>query len=68
IEAGMSSAELARALLEEERVAVAPGSAFGRGGEGHVRISLAASMEAIGRGLDGLERFLERHARDWAGR
>ncbi|MGC8969828.1 MAG: pyridoxal phosphate-dependent aminotransferase [Conexivisphaera sp.] len=68
IEAGMSSAELARALLEEERVAVVPGSAFGRGGEGHVRISLAASMEAIGRGLDGLERFLERHARDWAGR
>ncbi|MGC9189471.1 MAG: pyridoxal phosphate-dependent aminotransferase [Conexivisphaera sp.] len=61
IDLGMSSAELARALIQEERVAVVPGSAFGRGGEGHVRISLAASMDAIGRGLDGLERFLNKH-------
>ena len=62
IDVGMGSAELARALLEEEGVAVVPGSAFGRGGEGHVRISLAASMDAIERGLDGLERFLNRHS------
>ncbi|MGC8773050.1 MAG: pyridoxal phosphate-dependent aminotransferase [Conexivisphaera sp.] len=61
IDLGMSSAELARALIQEERVAVVPGSAFGRGGEGHVRISLAASMDAIGKGLDGLERFLNKH-------
>jgi aminotransferase len=61
IDLGMSSADLARALIQEERVAVAPGSAFGKGGEGHVRISLAASMDAIGRGLDGLERFLSKH-------
>jgi len=61
IDSGMSSADFARALIEEERVAVAPGSAFGGAGEGHVRISLAASMEMIERGLDGLERFLRRH-------
>ena len=61
IDLGMSSAELARALIQEERVAVGPGAAFGRGGEGHVRISLAASMDAIGKGLDGLERFLNKH-------
>ncbi len=61
IDLGMSSAELARALIQEERVAVVPGSAFGRVGEGHVRISLAASMDAIGKGLDGLERFLNKH-------
>jgi len=63
IDSGMSSADLARALIEEERVAVVPGSAFGRGGEGHVRISLAASMETIERGLDGLDRFMNRHRR-----
>ena len=61
IDLDMSSAELAKALIQEERVAVVPGSAFGRGGEGHVRISLAASMDAIGKGLDGLERFLNKH-------
>ncbi|BBE41838.1 pyridoxal phosphate-dependent aminotransferase [Conexivisphaera calida] len=61
IDLNMSSAELARALIQEERVAVVPGSAFGRGGEGHIRISLAASMDAIGKGLDGLERFLNKH-------
>jgi len=60
IDAGMGSADLARALLEEERVAVVPGTAFGAAGEGHVRISLAASMDSIARGLDGIERFLAR--------
>jgi aspartate/methionine/tyrosine aminotransferase len=38
-----SSRDFALRLLSEERVAVAPGSAFGAGGEGFVRISLAAS-------------------------
>ncbi|MFP3263539.1 MAG: pyridoxal phosphate-dependent aminotransferase [Nitrososphaeria archaeon] len=60
IDAGMGSADLARALLEEERIAVVPGIAFGAAGEGHVRISLAASMDSIARGLDGIERFLAR--------
>lgn len=38
-------------FLLESRVAVAPGSAFGRSGEGWIRISLASPAEAIARGL-----------------
>jgi aspartate/methionine/tyrosine aminotransferase len=41
-------------LLRERHVAVVPGSAFGEGGEGMVRVSLAASEDAIRLGLDGL--------------
>jgi aspartate/methionine/tyrosine aminotransferase len=42
-EAGLPARDFALRLLAEERVAVAPGAAFGPGGEGCVRISLAAS-------------------------
>jgi aspartate/methionine/tyrosine aminotransferase len=41
--AGLPARDFALRLLAEERVAVAPGTAFGEGGEGFVRISLAAS-------------------------
>jgi len=40
--------------LRERRVAVSPGAAFGRAGEGMVRVSLAAADEAIAAGLDRL--------------
>ena len=40
--------------LREQRVAVVPGSAFGEGGEGMVRVSLAASEDAIASGLERL--------------
>ncbi len=43
-------------LLEERNVAVAPGSAFGPGGEGFLRVSLAASAESI---TEGLRRLLD---------
>jgi aspartate aminotransferase len=57
--AGMgSSAQFAARLLHEARVAVVPGEAFGA--EGHIRISYAASMRELGRGMDRLEAFLER--------
>ena len=42
------------ALLQRERVAVAPGSAFGRTGEGWIRVSLAATPEDLRRGLGAL--------------
>ena len=45
-------------LLEEADVAVTPGSAFGAGGAGHVRISYATSEERLRTGLDRLGRFL----------
>jgi aspartate aminotransferase len=41
-------------LLRTERVAVAPGSAFGRSGEGWVRVNLAVEAEHIVRGLKAL--------------
>src|SRR5699024_5363417 len=43
-EFGMTSEEFASRLLEEERVAVVPGDAFGACGEGYVRISYAYSL------------------------
>jgi aspartate aminotransferase len=47
-----SSAEFAAWLLDEAGVAVTPGSAFGAGGEGHVRISFAATREALSEALE----------------
>jgi aspartate/methionine/tyrosine aminotransferase len=44
--------ELADYLLEEAGVAVLPGTAFGRNGEGYLRLSYANSMENIQRALD----------------
>jgi aspartate aminotransferase len=47
-------AQWAEDFLREERVAVAPGSAFGRSGEGWIRVCLAASEETIVRGLTAI--------------
>jgi aspartate aminotransferase len=49
---GRSSEELADYLLEEAGVAVLPGTAFGRNGEGYLRLSYANSVENIQRALD----------------
>jgi aspartate aminotransferase len=48
----------ARRLLLEQHTAVVPGSAFGAGGAGMVRVSLAASDQAIITGLDRLRQLL----------
>lgn len=55
-ETGMSSMEFASRLLDEALVAVVPGSAFGS--ENHVRLSYAASIHEIGKGLDRIEKWL----------
>lgn len=47
-------AEWALALLQREHVAVAPGSAFGRTGEGWIRVCLAATADDLRRGLGAL--------------
>ncbi len=52
--------EFCRALIEEEHVAVAPGSTFGPSGGGAVRVSLAASADDIEEGLRRLARFAAR--------
>jgi len=45
-------------LLEETRVGLAPGSAFGKGGEGAVRICYAAERAILEEALERLRRFL----------
>jgi len=47
--------------LEEEKVAVVPGSAFGACGEGYVRCSYASSFENIEEALSRMGRFVQRH-------
>ena len=55
---GMTSEEFAARLLESEKLAVVPGTAFGAGGEGFLRISYAYSLEDLKRALCRMERFL----------
>jgi aminotransferase len=59
-EFGLSSDEFAMRLLEEEHVAVVPGTAFGDCGEGFLRISYAYSIDALKIALERLERFINR--------
>lgn len=55
---GLSSMDFAMTLLEQEKVAVIPGSSFSDYGEGYIRISYAQSMDDLIKGLDGIERFI----------
>lgn len=57
---GMTSEEFAMKFLEEEHVAVVPGTAFGDCGEGFLRISYAYSIEELKVALARLERFIRR--------
>ncbi|MBC7529206.1 MAG: aminotransferase class I/II-fold pyridoxal phosphate-dependent enzyme [Chthonomonadaceae bacterium] len=57
---GLTSEEFAERLLMEERVAVVPGGAFGKCGEGHVRCSYATSMSQLTSALEKTGRFVER--------
>ena len=57
---GLSDEEFSERLLMEEKVAVVPGSAFGRSGEGHVRASYATSLPNIEEALKRVERFLDK--------
>jgi aminotransferase len=58
---GMTSEEFAEKLLMEEKVAVVPGTAFGRGGEGYVRCCYATSLEDIEEALTRMGRFVAKH-------
>ena len=57
-EFGMTSEEFAMAFLEEEKVAVVPGTAFGDSGEGFLRISYAYSIENLKIAIGRLEKFI----------
>jgi len=56
---GMSSEDFALKLLEAEKVAVVPGTAFGDCGEGFLRISYAYSLDNIKEALGRIERFVK---------
>lgn len=55
---GLTSEEFALKLLDQERLAAVPGSAFSSYGEGYLRLSYAYSMDVLKEGLDRLERFV----------
>ena len=55
----MKSEEFALRLLKEEKVACVPGSAFGKGGEGYLRLSYCYSDEELEEGLKRIERFIK---------
>jgi len=55
---GMSSFDFCMSLLEEEGLAIVPGSSFSEYGEGYVRISYAYSPDTLREGLDRLESFV----------
>lgn len=57
---GMTSEEFATRFLEEEKVAVVPGTAFGDCGEGFLRISYAYSLEQLKEALERLARFIKK--------
>ena len=59
-EFGMTSEEFATRFLEEEKVAVVPGTAFGDCGEGFLRISYAYSLENLKIALGRMANFVER--------
>ena len=59
-EFGMTSEEFATRLLQEEKVAVVPGTAFGDCGEGFLRISYAYSIENLKVALARIESFITR--------
>jgi len=61
------SFEFCRRLLLEERVGIAPGVAFGAGGEGSVRLCYAADMSVLEPAAERMAAFLRRHASLTAG-
>ena len=59
-EFGMTSDEFATSLLQEEKVAIVPGTAFGDCGEGYLRISYAYSIDSLKKALGRLASYVEK--------
>lgn len=55
---GLNSGVFAKRLLDEEYVSVIPGSAFGM--DDHIRISFATSIEELSRGMDRIQKWIEK--------
>ncbi|WP_290818761.1 aminotransferase class I/II-fold pyridoxal phosphate-dependent enzyme [Halovivax sp.] len=59
-----SSADVAKRLLADHGVVTAPGTAFGAGGEDHLRLSFANGRDRLAAGLDRLEAMVRDELRD----
>jgi aminotransferase len=57
---GLSSKDFAVKLLEQEKVACVPGSAFGPSGEGYLRCCFATALDQIETAMQRMQRFLSR--------
>ena len=55
---GLSGEQFAGALLEKQKVAVVPGSAFGAAGDKHVRCSYATSMRNLTEAIERISVFV----------
>ena len=60
----MTSEEFATKLLNEEKVAIVPGSAFGACGEGYLRVSYAYSIEELKEALGRLETIYQSSSKE----
>jgi aminotransferase len=61
---GMTSEMFASKLLTEEKVAVVPGSAFGKCGEGYIRCCYATSLTEIEEALSRMKRFVNKYRKE----
>lgn len=57
---GMTSEEFCEKLLNEQKVAVVPGNAFGECGEGFIRVSYAYSLKHLMEALSRIEKFINK--------
>jgi aminotransferase len=55
---GGDDEQFAEQLLREQNVALVPGSVFGAGGEGHLRVSYATGMKELKEALNRIEAFV----------
>jgi len=60
-ELGITAKEFALGLLESEKVAAVPGTAFGACGEGHLRCCYATSMEQLETAVQRMHRYVDGH-------
>ncbi len=58
---GLTSQEFTEKLIREAKVVVVPGNAFGKAGEGYIRISYATSYKNLAEAMDRIENFLKKH-------
>lgn len=56
---GLRCEEVANLLLDKGKVVTTPGTAFGSSGEGHLRLSLATSLNDLETGVERMKQVLE---------